>query len=221
MVEDVFSSNQLKLFEYYPVLKKINNDNNGIIVKSGSFKKLEAGQYISSVGRQCTGIIFVVSGTLKIQRVNIDGDETNLYNISKGDFCHEAISCIMNCEPLNIVAKALTDTEVFIVDIDITKSILLKDINFLENMYKDIFLKFKNLVMNKETIIHDSLEKRIINLLMNKKSKTIYITHNEIAFEVDSTRESISRKLKMLEKDGYIKLQRGKIIILKDLKEIF
>lgn len=57
-------------------------------------------------------------------------------------------------------------------------------------------------------------------MLINKNGKIIYATHSQLAFEVDSVREVVSRKLKSIEKRGYIKLQRGKIVILKDLNEI-
>ena len=62
--------------------------------------------------------------------------------------------------------------------------------------------------------------KGTIKLLISKNSKIIYATHNELAFEVDSAREVVSRNLKRIEKRGYIELERGKILILKDLKEI-
>ena len=57
-------------------------------------------------------------------------------------------------------------------------------------------------------------------MLINKNSKIIYATHSELAFEIDSAREVVSRKLKNIEKRGYIKLERGKIVIIKNLKEI-
>ena len=55
---------------------------------------------------------------------------------------------------------------------------------------------------------------------MSKNSKSIYATHSELAFEIDSTREVISRSLKKIEKQGFIKMLRGKIQILKDLNEL-
>ena len=60
----------------------------------------------------------------------------------------------------------------------------------------------------------------LVKLLIDKKSRNIYITHNELAFELDSAREVVSRKLKELEKRGYLKLSRGKIQIEKDLNEV-
>ena len=55
---------------------------------------------------------------------------------------------------------------------------------------------------------------------MSKSSKSIYATHSELAFEIDSTREVVSRSLKKIEKQGFIKMLRGKIQILKDLNEL-
>ncbi len=212
--------NENKLFRSYPVLNYIDIKHNGIILNNGVFKTLEAGQYLSSLGIECSGTIFVIGGIVKIQKINLNGDETNLYDIKNGDFCHEALSCIMKCEPLNIVARALTDAEVFIVNMDTTKNILLKDVEFLQVMYKDMFLKFSKVLSSKEMIIHEPLERRLVQLLIDKGSNIVYAKHSELAFEIDSTRETISRKLKVLENEGYIKIARGKIVILKDLKEL-
>ena len=220
MKSDRLLSNEERLFKAYPILREINKKNSDAIIKHSTFKTLEADQYLSSLGVECSGTIFVLSGIVKIQKINFNGDETNLYNIGSGDFCHEALSCIMKCEPLEIVAKALTDAEVFIIDMDATQNLLLNNLDFLKSMYKDMFSKFSNLLSNKETIIHEPLDKRLVQLIMDKGSHVIYAKHSELAFEIDSTRETVSRKLKNLEKEGYLQLYRGKIVVLKDLKEL-
>lgn len=214
------ANNTEKLFKAYPILGEINKAHNNVIFNHGIFKTLEAEQYLSSLGSECSGTIFVLSGMVKIQKINFNGDETNLYNIRSGDFCHEALSCMMKCEPLNIVARALTDAEVFIIDMEVTQNILLNDVGFVKSMYKDMFMKFSNILSNKETIIHEPLDKRLVQLLIDKGNNMIYAKHSELAFEIDSTRETVSRKLKALENEGYVKLSRGKIVVLKDLSEL-
>lgn len=209
-----------RLFKCYPILEVINKENNDAIIKHGTFKTLEADQYLSSLGVECSGTIFVLSGVVKIQKINLNGDETNLYNIKSGDFCHEALSCLIKCEPLNVVARALTDSEVFIIDMETTQNLLINNIEFIKAMYKDMFSKFNNLLSNKETIIHESLDKRLVQLILDKGSSVIYAKHSELAFEIDSTRETVSRKLKALENKGYLQLTRGKIVILRDLHEL-
>lgn len=216
----VESKNIDKLFNTYPILKEINENNNKILENKSMFKTLKEGQYLSSVGNECSGILFVVSGVIKVQKINLEGEETNLYNISKGELCHEALSCIVKCESLNIVARALEDSEIYIFNIEEVKNILLRDIGFFEYMYKDIYSKFNIMLNNKEKIIHEPLQRRLIQLLISKNTNCIYSKHSDLAFEIDSTRETVSRKLKSLEKMGYVKVNRGKITILKDLREL-
>ena len=127
---------------------------------------------------------------------------------------------LKDIESLNITGKAIQDSKVCIIPFDIVGRYFIQDNEFLLYMYKDLYKKFNTVLENKEDMIHESLESRLVRLLINKNSKIIYATHNELAFEVDSVREVVSRKLKSIEKRGYIKLERGKIVILNDLNEI-
>lgn len=208
------------LYDSYPVLKRIDENNNKIITSQAIFKTVYSYEYVSSSEAVCAGVLFVLKGTIKIQKVNKDGGETNLYNINQGEFCHEALSCLSNLESLNITGKAIQDSIVCIIPFDIVQNYFIKDNEFLLYMYKDLYRKFNTVIENKEDMIHESVESRLLRYLIYKNSKIIYTTHSELAFEVDSVREVISRNLKNLEKKGYIKLERGKIIIIKELKEI-
>lgn len=208
------------LYKEYPILKHIDEKNNGLVSEKMILRKLAADEYLNSAGEGCNGIIFVIKGTIKIQRINENGEETNLYNISQGELCHEALSCIVSSKSLNIIGKALQASEVGVFPLNLVKKFLLKDVDFLEVMYKDLYKKFASIIENKEERIHESLENRLINLLISKNSNVIYATHSQLAFEIDSAREVISRKLKSLEKRGYITITRGKIQINKNLKEL-
>ncbi len=208
------------LYSKYPVLEKVDKNNNGIISEQAYFKTLYADEYIEAAEGTCHGILFVLEGTINIQKINLNGEQTNLYNIKEGEFCHEALSCISNFGSLNITGKAIRYSEVCIIPMDIVKLYIMKDKEFLLYIYEDLHRKFNDIIENKEEMMHESLETRLIKLLISKNNKIIYTTHSELAFKVDSAREVISRNLKSIEKRGYIKLERGKIIILKDLNEI-
>ena len=209
-----------QLYEAYPILTQIDENNNGIITERAIFKELLSDEHLTTPKDECIGFLFVISGNIKIQKINKKGDETNLYNIEKGQLCHEALSCFMNCNPLNIVGKALQDSKICVIPFAIANKYLLKDYLFLQYIYKDLYSKFKIIINVKEEIKHESLTNRLVKLLISKKSKNIYLTHNDLAFELDSAREVVSIKLKELEQKGYLKLSRGKIQIEKDLNEI-
>ncbi|MDR3595393.1 Crp/Fnr family transcriptional regulator [Clostridium sp.] len=217
-------NNRLKdteaLYDMYPVLKNIDKNNGEIISTQAVFKTVYSDEFVAEAEETCHGVLFVIKGIIKIQRINKDGEETNLYNIKEGEFCHEALSCLSNLESLNITGKAIQDSKVCIIPFEIVRKYLIQDNEFLLYMYKDLYNKFSTVIGNKEEMIHESLETRLIKLLISKNSNIIYATHSELAFEIDSVREVVSRKLKGMEKLGYIKLERGKIVILKDLNEI-
>jgi CRP/FNR family transcriptional regulator len=208
------------LYDVYPVLKIINKNNNNIVSTKAIFKTVYSNEYVTDEEENCHGVLFVIKGIIKIQKINKEGEETNLYNIKQGEFCHEALSCLSNLDSLNITGKAIQDSKVCLIPFDVVRKCLIKDNEFLLYMYKDLYKKFNTVIGNKEEIIHESLEMRLIKFLINKKSNIIYTTHSELAFEIDSVREVVSRKLKEIEKLGYIKLERGKIILLKDLNEM-
>lgn len=209
-----------KLYEAYPVLAQIDEENKGILGEKAIFKDLFADEYLSTNEGECIGFLFVISGSIKINKLNERGEETNLYNIERGQLCHEALSCFMNCKSLNIIGKAIQDSKICVIPFDIVNKYLLQDTLFLQYIYKDLYDKLKIIINVKEEVRHESLTNRLVKLLIDKKSRNIYITHNELAFELDSAREVVSRKLKELEKRGYLKLSRGKIQIEKDLNEV-
>lgn len=225
MINYVKDVNKLKknledLYKVYPLLEIINNYSDGMVARSAVFKTLETDQYLATDGERCPGFIFIIKGSLKVQRMNDTGKETNLYNLGKGQLCNEISNCFKGNDNLNICARAIQYTEICIIPCSIAKRYLKEDKEFLRFMYNDLYRKHQLIIKNKESIKHEPLEKRLVKLLISKNTKIIYATHNELAFEIDSTREVVSRRLKSFEKKGYIKMLRGKIQILKDLEEM-
>ena len=224
MDNNIILNNRLKniesLYNMYPMLKKFNMKNNGIIYTQAIFINLYANEYVFGIESACQGAVFVIKGTVKIVKVNKDRQETNLYTVKQGEFCHEAFSSLLNLEPLKITCKAIKHSRVCIIPFDIIKKYFFKDNEILLHIYKDLYKKFNIVMENKEDIIREPVELRVVRFLVNKNKTIIYVTHNELAFEVDSAREVVSRILESIKKRGFIELERGKIIILKDLSEI-
>lgn len=205
----------ITLFNQYPILKEISETNKIKIKNSLVHKKFKALQYIKSVGNTCEGVPFVIKGEINIYKVNNEGHETNLYNMKPNDFCHESLSCILKLSSLDIVAQAVYDSDIIIIPIDIFNEVFLSDINFIKYIYIDLYENFKRIIEEKEGMLHEPLDKRLWTLLISSNSKYIYTTHESLAKKLCTSREVISRKLKLLEKSGKLILNRGKIEILK------
>lgn len=202
------------LYREYPILQKLNVKSNGVLQEKLILRKVSSQEYLKTADSPCMGIPFIIKGQVRIFRINQKGEETNLYNIGKGELCHETLSCIIQCIPLNIFAQATQDSELFMVPMDIFDKLFLQDVEFLKYLYMSLHNKFKLIVDSKEEIIHESIEERLIKNLKTKNSRIIYATHEELSLEIGTSREVVSRKLKSLEKQGKLKLSRGKIEVL-------
>ncbi|MGL5438960.1 MAG: Crp/Fnr family transcriptional regulator [Filifactoraceae bacterium] len=215
--KNVYNKNVQEFYEVYPLLKLIDERSNLVIRKNINYRELEAGELLMTYGGGCLGFLFVISGKIKIKKLNEDGDETFLYDIGKGEFCHEAINCHMNNISMNVTGVAEQVSKIAIIPFEIVNKYLLADSSFMEYCYKDLYRKFTQITIFKEESIHEDIEKRIVKWLLSRNTKNIYITHSELAFELGTAREVVSRKLKSLENEGYIETRRGKIALKESL----
>ena len=113
----------------------------------------------------------------------------------------------MKFEPFDIVGRAMQKSELYVLPYNIVNEYLLNNIDFVQYIYKDLHSKFNGMISKKEEVKYESIESRLVKLLLEKKSDIIYSTHSQLAFELDTAREVVSRKLKKLEVEGYIKRQ--------------
>lgn len=203
-----------ELWRAYPELEKINEKYNGMIESNIQFKQFSYGDYIKSIQTQCSELLFIIKGYMKIEKIDASGKLMNLYELGPGELCHEMVSCYLKCEPLNLAGRAVTDMEAAFLPMHIVDQYIMSDSSFLKFMYSNLYSKFKNTVLSKEEIIHESVMNRIIQYLKNKNSSVIYITHQEIADDLGTAREVVSKRLKVLEKSGAVELERNKIKII-------
>lgn len=202
-----------KLYQAYPILKRINQKHQNTLEQHFQLKSIDTGERLK--GDTCPGLIFILEGSIKVERINANGGQTSLYTITSGELCHESVSCFLDCKPLEIIAYAEVDSTVFILPHPVVERYLLQDIDFMTYLYQELFHYFRQMIGDKEAILHESIEERLLKYLKSKETSIIYMTHQLIAIEIGTSREVVSRKLKQLEKEGYLELGRGKIKLKK------
>ena len=171
----------------------------------------EKGVILKQASESCVGFPFLLVGELAVTKISESGEETFLYYLTPGDVCHHAFRCILESKEYGIQVHAHRDSELIIIPLVEFKKRFLKDYNFLNFLYTDLFNKLDSTTTDKEKLLHDSVENRLQNYLNKRKGKQIKVTHQQIAMEIGTAREVVSRLLKQKEKDGVIKLHRGSI----------
>ncbi len=166
-------------------------------------------------GDVCENLVIVLEGQVKVYRPAINGKSLTLYTVNENESCILTASCILNQTPFP--AFAVTTTEVKALSIPPENVI-----DWLEHvpmwqkyMFSLLSQRMVNLIELVDAVAFESLDVRLKSWLKNQSDQElIKITHQQIAEELASSREVISRLLKKFEKEGIIKLGRGTIKLI-------
>ena len=184
----------------------------------GVFKEVPAGEILIDIGSYVRSIPLLISGAIKILREDENGDELLLYFLERGDTCAVTLSCCMGQTKSDIRAVAELDTKLIMIPIQKME----EWIGNYKSWRNFAFLSYHNRLQEMleaiDNIAFLNLDERLIKYLLDKvkitKKSSIQITHQEIAFELHTSRVVISRLLKKLEKDKKIELHRNSIKVL-------
>ena len=166
----------------------------------------------------CRGVMAVVSGALRVYCVSEEGREVTLYRVEAGDVCILSASCLMDSLVFDVLIEAVEETEVCLIPSAALHKI--EEENPLVELfiYKNATEKFSEVLWTIQQLLFMKIDQRIATFLhdesLRQKSATLLIKHEDIAKEIGSVREVVSKTLKYLEEEGVVRLGRGKIEIL-------
>ena len=207
-----------ELLKFYPFLRDVEDEILDLFFKRIIFNNYEAGQNLFNDKVSCIGFSFILEGRLRIYKIGEDGKEVTLYRIGKGDSCFNTVLCALTDSEEISFADVEENAIIAILPMDLFKKYLVNNSSFLKYMFKNLYNRFENVVEGLQKVTFDSIENRLINyfnvkLEDNNGARIIYTTHEKIAADIGSSREVVSRSLKILERRGLLELGRGKIKI--------
>ena len=187
----------------------------------GVFKEFSSGDTLIDIGSYIRFIPLLLSGAIKILRYNEDGDELLLYFLEKGDTCAVTLSCCMGHTKSDIRAVAEMDTKLVMIPINKMEEWIATYKGWRNFAFQSYHNRLQEMLEAIDSIAFLNMDERLIRYLLEKskitKENIIQSTHQEIAYELHTSRVVISRLLKQLEKLGKIELYRNKIKVLSSL----
>ncbi|AFU70276.1 transcriptional regulator, Crp/Fnr family [Psychroflexus torquis ATCC 700755] len=184
----------------------------------GIIKSIEAGGELIRPGQYMKAMPLLLDGVIKVMREDKDGFELMLYFLEKGETCAMTLSCCTGSAISEIKAVAETDSDLLMIPIEKMEEWLGKYKswrNFIFNSYHERLMEVLETIDN---IAFKRMDERLLDYLRNKSKyyvdSEIKITHQDIAYDLHTSRVVISRLLKQLEKINKIKLNRNSIKLL-------
>lgn len=195
----------------------------GAIEKEAKVMEFEAGQTIIDKGQYIKMVPIILQGSVKVLRTDDAGHELFLYYIESGETCAVSLTCCSTSTPSDI--KAVAEEKTVILGVPVRKH---EQWTNEYRQWKDFVAltyqkRFQELLLTIDAIAFQKMDERLLGYLITKskqlKSLELSITHQEIASELGSSREVISRLLKQLEKKKLVELGRNIIYVRDGLEE--
>jgi CRP/FNR family transcriptional regulator len=187
------------------------------ILEIGKLKKLRADDWMVDIGDPIVYMPLLLKGQLRILREDEEGHELLLYYIRPGETCAMSLTCCSGNAVSNVRAVAEEDSELLLLPIQIIDEWTTKYPSFKSFILKTYQRRFEELLNTIDSIAFHNLDDRLSQLLKQKSEKEgseLKTTHQELANQLNSSREVISRLLKQMERKGKIQMGRNKITLL-------
>lgn len=181
-------------------------------------KNLKAGEIIIRTGQYIQSTLLVISGKIKVFREDQDGNEFLMYYLLPGQACAVSMICATKMETSQIMAKVVEDAEVLMIPLQQMETWMANYKSWYEFVINTYRLRFDELLMVIDQVAFRGMDERLEFYLKrqaeNLGQKNLNISHQEVANELNSSREVISRLLKKMEQRGLVKLHRNHIELL-------
>lgn len=205
-----------RLLASYPALNSLPRSELASALDPLPRMQVPARTVLFDEGEPCKGFPFLLEGEIDVVRGSPDGRELSLYRVCPGEVCVVSSACLFGSRPMNARGTTLIESFVVIASADCirdwTDSRPVRD--FLFGMLADRLTDLMELV---EAVAFQRLDQRLARTLLGH-GQTLHLTHQQIADELGTAREMVSRLLKRFEGDGLVSLGRERIDIIDPAK---
>lgn len=185
------------------------------LVQQCSLRHFEAGELLMQTGQYFKSTMLIVEGLVKLYRESDEGGEFFIYHLQPGDACALSIICATRQQKSEVLARAVEPTTALLIPITIMDDLMRRYRSWYYFVLETYRSRFEELLMVVDSIAFKSMDERLEFYLKNQQrqfnTNELAITHQQIADDLNSSREVISRLLKKMEQRGLVSLGRNTI----------
>ena len=189
------------------------------MMRYGSIKELPAGSILLRKGQMIRSTMLVLDGIVKLYQEDDEGNEFFMYDIAPGEACAVSMVCTFRQENSQVVAKAMTDVVLLTIPLQYMDEWLGKYKSWHYFVIRTWRARYEELLQTINAIAFKNMDERLefyIRRQVGKMGKQVKLTHQEIASDLNSSREVISRLMKKMEKNGWIVIHRNSFEWVRD-----
>lgn len=187
-----------------------------VISEESSLTNVRKGQLMTRTGNNVRNILLIADGYMKVYREGEDGD-IFLYYLEPGNACAMSLICASKQETSEVMITALEDSQVILVPASVMEKLMKNHKNWYQFVVETYRQRFEELLNAFDSVVFKKLDERLLEYLHSHaeklKSNVLQMTHQQIADDLHSTREVISRLLKSMEQKHMLTINRNSITL--------
>lgn len=189
------------------------------ISSNGTLKHVKAGETLLRVGQTIRSTMLVIDGLVKLYREDEEGKEFFIYHLDAGQACSLSMVCAAKHETSEVLAKALTDATILSIPLTYMDQWMSQYKSWYQFVITSYRNRFEELLKTIDAIAFSNMDERLEDYLKKQVARlgsNLKMTHQEIATDLNSSREVISRLLKKMEAKHWLIIHRNSIEWIKD-----
>lgn len=188
------------------------------IEENATIQNFKEGDILMRTGQYIKNTALVIKGKIKIYREGEDGGEFFMYYLQPGQACAISMICATKSEQSKITAKVVEDAEIIMVPLTLMDKWMMEHKSWYEFVLDTYRNRFEEVLEVVDNIAFRAMDERLQFYLKKQQQSCncsdLKLSHQEIANDLNTSREVISRLLKKMEQRGLIKLHRSHIAVL-------
>jgi CRP/FNR family transcriptional regulator len=203
-----------KLLKMYPALSELHADQLTALLRPESILQLPENTELFAEHQPCRGFPLVLEGSIRVIKQSANGRELMLYRVKPGGSCIISSSCLLGKTQYN--ARGITETAIklLVLPVPLFSNLIIQNPAFRDFVFHLFSERIANLMELVEEVAFSRLDQRLAKQLLSRPDDVLSITHQQLANELGSVREIISRLLKGFATQGLLSLSREQITIL-------
>lgn len=203
--------------EQLPFAERLHAEEKELLVNACSIRVFEKGSLIDSTFRSRYGMLFVISGGIRVCVVSEEGREVTLYRMNAGECGVFAAQKVLESANLNLLVLAAERTELLLVGA-VTFSRLAESNIYVKNYsYEMITKRLATSLWVMQQIVFEGFDRRLAAYLLEESERTgtreLRLTQEELAQNVNSAREVVARMLRRFADSGLVEVRRGSVFL--------
>lgn len=169
-------------------------------------------------GQECLGMVLVESGELRVSLLSPEGREITLYRIEAGNICVLSAACVLKEITFEVQICAQKDSELTMIPSTELHRVWEDNTEFRCFVYEMALARFSDVMWTMQQLLFMRADQRLASVLLEQcrlnQSDELRMTHEQIAEQMASAREVVTRLLKYFAQENIVQLSRGKVTVL-------